>query len=82
MATIEATGAETGLYLSHANDSLFLQNGVQGLGEEFFSQFSDDGNVYFGCLGGESGNYLSHADNSVSLQNGQGASEERTLFDQ
>jgi hypothetical protein len=77
MATIEATGAETGQYLSHANTGVFLQNGVQGAGELWTVEQQPEGYFALACAGDQNGMYLSHAYSSVSLQYGvQGAGEE------
>jgi hypothetical protein len=74
--TLEALGGETGKYLSHALDRVWLQNGVQGEGEVFILQARSNNRVALACTGGETGKYLSHAFDRVWLQNGvQGAGE-------
>ena len=77
MATLGALGAETGKFLSHANNTVFLQNGVQGTGEVWIIESQPNNLVALACSGAETGKFLSHANNSVFLQNGvQGAGEE------
>jgi len=74
--TLEALGGETGKYLSHALDRVWLQNGVQGDGEVFILERLPNNRVALACTGGETGKNLSHAFDRVWLQNGiQGAGE-------
>lgn len=79
--TLEALGKEKGLYLSHALDKVWLQNGVQGLGEVFVLEQRGD-RVALACTGGEQGKYLSHAFEKLWLQDGiQGEGEEWIMVD-
>lgn len=75
--SLEALGAEKGKYLSHAVDKVWLQTGVQGLGEIFILEDLKNGRVALACLGGEEGKYLSHAFDKLWLQDGiKGEGEE------
>ncbi len=62
--------------MSHAFDKLWLQNGIQGEGEEWIMIDHGNGNVSFNCLGKEIGKTLSHAFDKMWLQDGyQGQGE-------
>jgi hypothetical protein len=66
-AYIEAQGGEAGKVLSHANNSVWLQNGYQGTGELFFVEQISANTIALACGGGETGQYLSHSGGNVSL---------------
>jgi hypothetical protein len=62
---LQALGAEKGKYLSHALDKVWLQNGIQGEGEEWICHEKNHTDVAFECLGKESGKFLSHANTFI-----------------
>ena len=69
-------GKEKGKYLSHAFAKLWLQDGIQGEGEEWICVDKGNGNATFECVGKETGLYLSHALDQMWLQRGcQGEGE-------
>ena len=77
----EALGGEKGNYVSHANNRMWLQNGIQGEGEYFIIENRPNGRVALAATGGEKGKYLSHAFKKLWLQNGvQGEGEEWVMI--
>ncbi len=78
---LEALGKEVGHDLSHAKDTVWLQNGYHGLGEAFRLiplPNSDHQQWALACLGSEVGKFLSYRGGSVSLQNVLEANERWT----
>lgn len=67
---------EVGKYLLTCICKIWLQDGVQGEGEEWICHDKGNGNVAFECLGKETGLFLSHAFDKMWLQDGyQGEGE-------
>ena len=64
---LECQGGESGKYLSHAFNKIWLQNGIQGEGEHWEMIDLGGGRVAFEAKGGESGTHLSHAFNKLWL---------------
>lgn len=58
---LKALGGESGKFLSHAKNEVWLQTGNQGVGEVFNIIELPKGRVALACLGKEKGKYLSHA---------------------
>lgn len=48
---LEALGGESGKYLSHANNEVWLQTGNQGDGEVFIKEDRPNGRVALACIG-------------------------------
>jgi hypothetical protein len=67
--SFNASGAEMGKTLSHANDKLWLQTGINGTGEVFLIENISSNTVALACSGAEQGKYLSHANGTVGLIN-------------
>ena len=79
---LKALGGESGKYLSHAKNEVWLQTGNQGDGEVFIKETRPKGRVALACVGGEKGKYLSHAFAKLWLQDGvQGEGEEWICHD-
>ena len=79
---LKALGGESGKFLSHAKNEVWLQTGNQGVGEVFNIIELPKGRVALACLGKEKGKYLSHAFAKLWLQDGiQGEGEEWICVD-